>query len=276
MNHTDRGTIKAIAIGGFDGIHVGHQQLFEHLGQNGAILVIDTEHTNLTPKGAREAYVNYPIFYLELSDISQLTPEEFIDMLKVKFPKLETIVVGYDFRFGHNRSGEARDITSYFPGKVVIVNEVKAEGISVHSRTIRGYLRVGEVELAAMLLGHTYRVSGQVIRGQGLGMRQLYPTINLDIKNFLLPAEGVYACKTRIEGQWYDSVAFIGHRVTTDGSFAVETHILDADIAQAGETADIEFVKRIRDNMMFAELDELKAQIARDIQDARTVLEERG
>ena len=220
--------------------------------------------------------MDHPIFYLELSDISQLTPEEFIGMLTVKFPKLGTIVVGYDFRFGHKRSGEARDITRFFNGKVIIVNEVKADGISVHSRTIRGYLRVGEVEQAAMLLGHPYRVSGDVIRGQGLGMRQLYPTINLDVRNFLLPAEGVYACKTEVGGRWYDSVAFIGHRVTTDGSFAVETHILNASVDTVGETVSIEFVKRIRDNMMFAELEELKAQIARDIQAAGAILETSG
>lgn len=272
MKNMDRGKVRAIAIGGFDGIHKGHQKLFEMLGANGGILVIDTEHTNLTPKDFRERYVDFPVFYLDLPDILQLTPGEFIDMLKIRFPKLEKIVVGYDFRFGYKRSGEAKDISRYFSGEVVIVGEVKVGEISVHSRTIRGYIRVGDMGQTRKLLGRNYAVSGDVISGQGLGMRRLYPTLNLNVRQFLLPAEGVYATKTCIKGISYDSVSFIGHRVTTDGGFSVETHILGEMIEEGIEAADIEFVKKMRDNMMFADLDGLKEQIAKDIALANEIL----
>lgn len=253
-------------------MHKGHQQLFESLGANGGVLVIDTEHTNITPKGYREAYVNCPIFYLDLTDILQLTPKEFIDMLTVRFPKLERIVVGYDFRFGYKRSGAAEDIKNYFDGEVVIVSEVKVAEISVHSRVIRGYIRVGDMEQVSNLLGRNYSVSGDVIRGQGIGMRQLYPTLNLNVREFLLPAEGVYATRTVIKGVAHDSVSFIGHRVTTDGGFSVETHVLNQEIEGGVESAAIEFVKKIRDNMMFANVDKLKERISLDIEEAGKIL----
>lgn len=272
----DRGKIRAIAIGGFDGIHKGHQQLFGELGGSGGILVIDTEHTNLTPREFRERYVDFPVFYLDLPDILQLTPGEFIEMLTVRFPKLEKIVVGYDFRFGHKRSGEAKDISRYFDGEVVVVSEVKVNGISVHSRTIRGYIRVGDMQQAKKLLGRNYVIGGEVISGQGLGMRRLYPTLNLNVRQFLLPGEGVYATRTQIGDSTYDSVSFIGHRVTTDGGFSVETHILDDTIEPGVERANIEFVKKMRDNMMFAELEDLKKQISADIAQAREILQKDG
>jgi len=271
MGKSERLKVRSIAIGGFDGIHEGHKELLKRLGEDGALLVIDTEHTNLTPQGYRERYVKYPIHYLELADIMQLTPKEFIDMLLVRYPKLQKIVVGYDFRFGYKRGADANDIKKYFDKDVVIVNEVKIKNISVHSRTIRGYIRVGDMEYANTLLGRRYSITGDVIKGQGIGIRKLYPTLNLNVRQFLLPGEGVYATTTEIAGNVYDSVSFIGHRVTTDGGFSIETHIIDKTIESA-DSASIEFIKKIRDNMMFCELEALKAQISDDIQKAKDIL----
>ena len=95
--------VKAIAIGGFDGMHVGHQQLFEALGSEGGILVIETGYANLTPQTAREHYSDLPIFYYELGDIRHLDAEGFVAKLLEEFPLLEKIVVGYDFNFGKDR-----------------------------------------------------------------------------------------------------------------------------------------------------------------------------
>ena len=101
MNKLDKTT--AIAIGGFDGMHVGHQHLFSALGDKGCIVVIETGYANLTPKQEREDFSHHPIVYLELDDIRHLDGEEFVALLNEKFPKLEKIVVGYDFHFGKNR-----------------------------------------------------------------------------------------------------------------------------------------------------------------------------
>ena len=95
--------VDAIAIGGFDGMHVGHQHLFEELGEHGAIVVIETGYANLTPGNEREHYTHYPVVYYSLDDIRHLEGEEFVDMLCKRFPGLRKIVVGYDFHFGKNR-----------------------------------------------------------------------------------------------------------------------------------------------------------------------------
>ena len=156
--------------------------------------------------------------------------------------------------------------------KVIIVNEVSLEGISVHSRTIKAYLREGDISNANKLLGREYIISGEVIRGQGIGKNKLVATINLDVKSYQLPLEGVYATRTFIDDVWLDSVSFLGHRVTTDGSFAVETHILDKEIAEVHGQVELAFVSFMRENQKFDSLDVLKQQIKEDIDGAKKIL----
>ena len=100
----------AIAIGGFDGMHVGHQHLFAELGENGCIVVIETGYANLTPKEERENFTQHPIVYFELDSIRHLDGNGFIKLLKEKFPLLVKIVVGYDFHFGKNRQCSFEDL----------------------------------------------------------------------------------------------------------------------------------------------------------------------
>jgi riboflavin kinase/FMN adenylyltransferase len=123
--------------------------------------------------------------------------------------------------------------------------------------------------LANDLLGRRYTVDGEVISGQGLGKKELVPTINLQVKDYQLPLEGVYVTRTYINNIWYSSVSFLGHRVTTDDSYAVETHILDNEIGKAEGEVVLEFVDFIRINQKFDSLDALKAQIQNDIATAK-------
>ena len=193
-----------------------------------------------------------------------MTPEAFVHKLEVDFPALETIVVGYDFHFGKNKAGNAQVLKSLCDKEIVIVDQVSLEGIPVHSRTIKAYLREGKIELANKLLGRTYYIQGQVIQGQGLGKKELVPTIN--------PLEGVYATRTLIDGKWLASVSFLGHRVTTDDSYAVETHILDQEIGEVSGEITLEFIDFIRINQKFETLDALKKQIQDDIGLAKKLL----
>ena len=112
-----KNNITAIAIGGFDGMHIGHQHLFAELGENGTIVVIETGYANLTPKNERENFSRYPILYLELDEIRHLDGEGFISLLKSKFPKLEKIVVGYDFHFGKDRKYSFEDLDDLFSAR---------------------------------------------------------------------------------------------------------------------------------------------------------------
>jgi riboflavin kinase/FMN adenylyltransferase len=263
---TDIKNSTAIAIGGFDGMHIGHQHLFSALGENGTIVVIETGYANLTPKKERENISHYPIMYLELDDIRHFSGEEFVEFLKERFPKLQKIVVGYDFHFGKNRKYSFDDLKIIFDGNVQIIDEVTLHGDSVHSHKIRAKLQIGDIKGANAFLGHNYTIRGNLVSGQGIGKKELVATINIEAESFLTPKEGVYATLTRIDSEehYHPSVSFVGHRETTDGNFAIESHILDGEVL-CKEKASISFVSFIRDNKKFDSLAELKKAIKRDI-----------
>ncbi len=265
--------VNAIAIGGFDGMHIGHQHLFDELGRQGAIVVIETGYANLTPGREREYYTHYPIYYYRLEEIRHLDGSAFIAMLCQKFPNLSKIVVGYDFHFGKDRRYSFKELNTLFHGEVRVVDEVCVGNDSVHSHKIRAKLELGDIKGANDFLGHNYAIKGDVISGQGLGAKALVPTLNLHVKDFLLPMQGVYATLSRLddEAHYHPSVAFIGHRISTDGSFAVETHILDTDAVQA-ERVTLSFVGFIRANAKFESLAELKTAIERDKEQSRKIL----
>jgi riboflavin kinase/FMN adenylyltransferase len=127
--------------------------------------------------------------------------------------------------------------------------------------------------MANGLLGRDYLIDGEVIAGQGLGKKALVPTLNLRVRDYQLPLEGVYATRTQIDGVWYDSVSFIGHRVSTDGSFAVESYVLDRDLGSVEGEIAIAFVSFVRENRKFEGLEALKKQIDEDIMMAQGLLD---
>jgi len=261
--------IKSIAIGSFDGMHLAHQAL---IARAEAVAVIERGGGYLTPGYKRTMFTDRPCYFYLFEKIRDLTPEDFVALLREDFPSLEKIVVGYDFAFGRGKAADASMLRRLFEGEVEIVDEVKIEGISVHSRTIKAFLKEGNIAKANLLLGRSYRIEGSVIRGQGLGATSLVPTLNLKVASYQLPAEGVYVTRTYIGGECYDSVSFIGHRVSTDGSFAVETHLIDEEIETPRGSVGISFVERLRPNQKFDSLDALKAQIQKDIANAKKSL----
>ena len=256
-----------MAIGHFDGVHRGHKELLKRLGVYGGLVVIDKNKANITPGLKRAEYSRYPCFLCDFNEIKGLSGDEFIALLKRDFKNLQKIVVGFDFRFGRNRAWDKHDLRRIFDGEAGIVDEFCFEGMGVHSSAIREYIKQGEIYRANRLLGREYSIEGRVIKGQGIGSRELVPTLNLDVKSYLLPREGVYATRTRIGYKTYGSVTFIGNRMSTDGSFSIETHVLNENIAHARDVA-VCFIKRLRDNRKFESLEELKGQIGIDIKQA--------
>jgi riboflavin kinase/FMN adenylyltransferase len=250
-------------------LHIAHQQL---ISQANAIIVIERNSGYLTPGYKRTLFTTKPIYFYHFDSIKELSPKEFIDMLQNDFPNLQTIVVGYDFVFGKNKSGNTKILKKLFEHNVKIVDEIMLDGISVHSRVIKEYIKNGDIDMTNKLLGRKYLIDGDIIKGQGLGSKKLVSTLNLKVQDYQLPKEGVYATYTMIDNYRYNSVSFIGHRVTTDGSFAVETHLLDTTLPHPPITAKIEFVSFLRDNMKFNSLQELKAQIEIDIDKTKEVL----
>ncbi len=261
--------IRSIAIGSFDGMHVAHRKLIEAVD---AIVIIERNGGYLTPGYKRSLHTDKMCCFYFFEVIRSLSPEAFVAKLKEDFPHLERIVVGYDFAFGQDKAGNAETLADLFDKEVVVMEEISIEGIPVHSRTIKAYLREGNIEMANKLLGRYYTLEGSVVSGQGLGKKALVPTLNLHVEHYQLPLEGVYATRTRIGAEWFASVSFLGHRITTDGTYAVESHILDRELGETEGELQLEFRGFIRENRRFDSLEKLKVQIGSDIENAKRFL----
>lgn len=261
--------IKSIAIGSFDGCHLAHQKLIDQVE---AIVIIERNSGYLTPGYRRSLFTTKICCFYHLDKIKLLNAEAFVKRLQDDFPALEKIVVGYDFAFGKEKMGDAKILQALFGGEVHIVDEVEHNSISVHSRVIKAYLKDGNIKIVNELLGREYQIEGEVVRGQGLGKKELVPTLNLNVKSYQLPLAGVYATRTKIGSIWFASVSFLGHRVTTDNSYAIETHVIEQDIGTVNGTIELKFVEYIRCNKKFNNLTDLKKQIFTDITKAKEIL----
>ncbi len=261
--------ISSIAIGAFDGVHLAHKVLIDSVD---AVAIIERNGGVLTPGYVRTRYIDKPSYFYHFDKIKELSAEAFLLRLKEDFPNLIKIVVGYDFHFGKDKSGDVKLLKKLFEGEVIVVDVIKSDEIAVHSRTIKDLIKNSEIKQANRLLGRSYQICGEVIRGQGIGSKEIVPTVNINPKEYLLPKEGIYATSTKIGDIWYKSVSFVGHRVSTDGKFAVETHIIDKDIHNVNDSIEISFESFIRENRKFDNLGELKRQIEDDILKAKEII----
>ena len=260
--------VTSVAIGNFDGMHLGHRALFERLDGQGGVVVVEHYRATLTPGLYRAKFCEKPLFFYDFERIRGLDADAFVALLRAHFPNLARIVVGEDFRFGAGRGGDADTLRRLFVGEVVVVPEVHWRDMPVHSRHIRDEVREGSLERANGMLGHPYETWGEVVTGQGLGARSLVPTLNLDTGRFLLPRPGVYRTETCLEGACHTSVTFVGHRHTTDGRFAVESHVIGRHIASHPGEVSVRWLGFLRENRKFETLEALKRQIEKDIADA--------
>ncbi|HTA60102.1 MAG TPA: bifunctional riboflavin kinase/FAD synthetase [Candidatus Baltobacteraceae bacterium] len=286
-----RGSV--IAIGNFDGIHLGHQRLLQHcigLGkESGAVataltfeplpqkvlrpesapLRISTNEQRLEWFAAlgMEAAVVLP-FTMELS---RLTPDEFVDEILVRQLQVRAVVVGDNFRFGHKQAGDVKFLRELGmrDGFDVIVHEpVVVDGKIVSSTVIRKMIAEGDVTRAARMLGRAFALTGEVVTGTGTGRKFTFPTLNLRAEQELLPARGVYVTRTVMEGEpsSHRSVTNVGMRPTFNGTgLTVETHLLDYSGNFSPKRIEVRFWKKLREEKKFAGPEELKAQIAKDI-----------
>jgi riboflavin kinase/FMN adenylyltransferase len=289
-----RGSV--IAIGNYDGIHLGHQRVlafamtrakdsgavstaltFEPpplkvLRPESAPLRISTNQQRLEWFGALgiEAAVVLPF----TPQLASLSPEDFVDEILVRQLQVRAIVVGDNFRFGHRQAGDVkflRDLGMRYGFEVVVHTPVALKGEIVSSTLIRKQIAEGDVTHAARLLGRPFVLTGEVVRGSGTGRKFLFPTLNLKPDQELLPARGVYITRTVLEGETssHRSVTNIGMRPTFNGSaLTIETHLLDYSGNFAPKHIEIRFWKRLREEKKFASPDDLRLQIARDVSTA--------
>jgi riboflavin kinase/FMN adenylyltransferase len=286
-----RGSV--IAIGNFDGIHLGHQRVLEFcIGlakESGAVataltfeppplkvlrpeaapLRISTNEQRLEWFGAlgMEAAVVLP-FTMELA---RLAPEDFVDEILVRQLQVRAVVVGDNFRFGHKQAGDVkflRELGMRDGFDVIVHAPVVVDGEIVSSTVIRKLIAEGEVTRAARMLGRAFALAGEVVAGTGTGRKFTFPTLNLRAEQELLPARGVYITRTVLEGEpsSHRSVTNVGMRPTFNGTgLTVETHLLDYSGNFSPKRIEIRFWKKLREEKKFGGPEELKAQIAKDI-----------
>ena len=247
-------------IGGFDGMHIAHQELIKRAQK----LIIIEKGSNLTPDNDRCDYTNLPCVFYKLEEIKHLLPLQFIELLKNQ--DIKKIVIGEDFRFGKDKQGGIALLKKHF--EVEVIKEIKLENIPVHSRVIREFIKNKKIKKANKFLGHLYKIKGKKIKGQGLGSKKLVPTINIKpIKNYLIPPNGVYITLTNK----LPSLTFIGIR-STDNNFSIETYILNDNFIK-DNLIIIEFLDFLRENKAISNLEELKRLINNDIKKATKQLE---
>ncbi len=274
--------ITNITIGKFDSIHLAHRALIEALDKNGAVIIIafkgDLGGANqyILTQHDKKRYISHPIYTIKFSQIKNLSGKKFLKYLQKKLPNLRKIIVGEDFRFGKNRANSASDIPKISHLEVQILPEMRIGKTPVHSQNIRAFLLDGKVDLANRLLGRKYSIKGRVVQGQGIGRMRVFATINALVSDYVLPQSAVYATRTKIKGKVYDSISFIGKRLSADNNFAIESHILGDFALKSreilGKKIEIFFIQKIRDNAKFSDLNALKKQIATDIKKARAIL----
>ena len=289
-----RGSV--IAIGNFDGIHLGHQRLLLFcIGlakESGAVATaltfeppplkvlrpesapprISTNAQRLEWFGAlgMEAAVVLPF----TRELSQLAPEDFVEDILVRRLQVRAVVVGDNFRFGHKQAGDVKFLRELGmrDGFEVIVHEpVVVDGEIVSSTVIRKLIAEGNATRAARMLGRAFALTGEVVAGTGTGRKFTFPTLNLRPEQELLPARGVYITRTVMEGEpsSHRSVTNVGMRPTFNGTgLTVETHLLDYSGNFSPKRIEVRFWKKLREEKKFGGPEELKAQIAKDIRKA--------
>lgn len=279
----------ALAIGNFDGMHLGHQALLQTLMQTAqaqhlipAVMTFEPHPRELfTPDNAPsrlcslreklEYFANAGAERVYVCAFNQrfakVTAEDFMQRILRQSLNAETILVGEDFRFGAKRAGSTQDFV-HAGFQLIKLPQVDLGGERVSSTRVRSALAHDLLEEAAMLLGRSYSISGKVVHGAQRGRQLGFPTANVHMRHERPALTGVYAVK--LDG--LNAVANLGVRPTIAGvpKLSLEVHVLDFKADLYGRHVHVEFLHKIREEMKFDGLDALKAQIAKDVEIARS------
>ena len=292
----------SIAIGNFDGVHLGHRAVIGEAGRIArdqgipwavlsfephprALFTPDAEPFRLTPFRTKARHIeelgvdNLIVLHFDKA-FTNLSADDFIGRVLVEALGARHVVSGYDFVFGHKRAGNCELLLRKGQEEGFDFTCVSAvdDGQTVYSSTaIREYLKAGDPRAAGRLLGRDFEIEGRVEHGDARGRSIGFPTANLHLGEYLRPAHGVYAVRAGLdEGaatKWYDGVANYGSRPTFDGNDTIlEAHLFDFDGDLYGRHLRIALVDFLRPEKKFDGIDDLKAQIALDCDNARRIL----
>jgi riboflavin kinase/FMN adenylyltransferase len=294
-------TSKIITIGTFDGVHLGHQKILKH--------VIDSSKTSGFCPAVLTLFPHPRMVLQQQDDIKLLnTIDERIEILKknqieevivkkfdTRFANLSAeayvknvlveelnakhVVIGYDHHFGKNRTANVQDLISYSKKYNFKVEEISAkdvENVTISSTKIRKALNHGHVAIANTYLGYDYFITGDVVKGKGIGRTLDFPTANIYINESykLIPADGVYVVKSTINNNCVYGMMNIGTNPTVEGKTrSIEVNFFDFSEDIYHETLRIAFLKRLRSEQKFENLEALKSQLKKDMNAAMTYIQ---
>jgi riboflavin kinase/FMN adenylyltransferase len=289
----------SLAIGFFDGVHLGHQQIIRqtlaearHHDAAALVLTFDRHPNNivapervppliysLSQKTRVISLLGVDILWLIHFDeeFSRQTGEQFVRGLHRALGQIHSICVGANFLFGYRRSGNVellRKLGAELKFTVHGVAAVAVDGKAVSSTRVRQAICAGHLDAASQMLGRPYSLGGKVIHGDGLGQKLGFATANIDVTGLALPPNGVYAVRAALAGKSFRAVLNLGHRPTLGNSspqLRAEAHLLDFQGDLYGHELEIEFVENLRAEQKFQSLDDLRHQIQRDIERARNL-----
>jgi len=291
------GFSTSAAIGNFDGVHLGHREIIALLNKissnassKSCIITFEPHPQKVLSKKEisiivpfeekikllDEQGVDVTVCLKFTEELSRLSAEDFVKEILVRILRIKDIVVGPDFMFGKNRSGNADLLEKLgeiygYDTKVLQPKVIGDEIIS--SSLIRKYISLGNIQRVNELLGYRYFIRGVVIEGEKRGRKIGFPTTNIKSSWELLPKTGVYATYATIRDERFQSITNIGYRPTFgENNLLIETHIFDFSEDVYGSEISIEFVERLRDEKKFGDVDELVSQIKLDIKDVKNIL----
>ena len=284
-----------MTIGTFDGVHLGHQKIIAQITAAAKdkdcdslvltffphprmVLQEGTEMKQLNTIEEKTALleqlgVDHLVIHPFDKAFSRMTAEEFVKEVLVDTFRLKKIIIGYDHRFGRNRTADINDLITYGETYGFEVAQISAEelnAVSISSTKIRTALNEGNIELANNYLGYPYAITGKVVKGQQLGRTIGYPTANISVQEDykLIPQNGVYVVQSTIQEKTVFGMMNIGNRPTVDGTLqTIEVHFLDFDQDLYHQTIRVSLLKRLRSEQKFPSLDALKNQLLHDKSD---------
>ena len=290
-----------VTIGTFDGVHIGHRKIISRIKELAAasggetviltffphprmILHPEDENIKLITTIAEKAElleqlgIDHLIITPFSRDFSNQSAESYIRDVLVNKIGTKKIVIGYDHRFGKDRKGGLQDLLDHAPVygfEVVEIPEQDINDVAISSTRIRKALLGGEIDIANECLGYPFFITGKVIRGDQLGRQLGYPTANLMLeeKYKLIPSDGIYAVKVKVEDSEHTGMAYIGHRPTVNGMTRnIEVNIFNFEGDIYNKELRMEFLHYVRGDIKFSSLDELVVQLGKDKEDVQALL----
>lgn len=291
-------TTRVVTVGAYDGLHLGHQEILRQLAEIGRSVGLSTLVMSFEPMPKEFFSPSNPparltrfrerldllagfgvdeFFCPRFDSIRDLSPDAFIRDLLVDGLSANQVVVGHDFRFASHRLGSLDDLNA--AGReggfeVTTIPAVYLDEERVSSTVIRAALQTGDLDTARRMLGRDYSMSGTVIRGLGLGCNLGFPTANVNLNRRVTPVDGIFAARVSgIGGEILDGVASVGTRPTVGGvKPLLEVFIFGFDRDIYGEYITVHFIKRLREERKYSDVDSMVEQMHRDVVDARAVL----